>query len=394
MIYFVILILLIILSIRYDINGKIKYRDQWYGIILVIFVLVAGLRFRLGEDTINYIYEFYHATPELSDLSFDTFLSSSSPPLWILLNSIVKSIGGRFFWVQLVQATIVNTLILKYFRKHSSYPFACTALFFLWKYQWYNMVVMKAAIALSIILFANDYFLEKKYKKGFLLVLLATGFHQSSIILVIIPFLTFLRFNGLGIFLLVSAYFIGAFLQSKLGNIFQMLEFAGGVSNKLDSYLDTKFMTQEHNLNYFIFRILPVTIYPILSLLYIKVKCKESHILRLEPFLMVGLFFQMLRLNIDIFYRYVYIYLIYFIIFIVHFFVEFSKNSVRLKKSLSYVRTIIIVFPFFFTIAYLGPLLHIEFYPYSSVIERSIDTARERYYSGFVAYYNLNMDEY
>ena len=136
--------------------------------------------------------------------------------------------------------------------------------------------------------------------------LLATGFHQSSIILVIIPFLTFLRFNGLGIFLLVSAYFIGAFLQSKLGNIFQMLEFAGGVSNKLDSYLDTKFMTQEHNLNYFIFRILPVTIYPILSLLYIKVKCKESHILRLEPFLMVGLFFQMLRLNIDIFYRYVY----------------------------------------------------------------------------------------
>ena len=173
-----------------------------------------------------------------------------------------------------------------------------------------------------------------------------------------------------------------------------MLEFAGGVSNKLDSYLDTKFMTQEHNLNYFIIRILPVTIYPILSLLYIKVKCKESHILRLEPFLMVGLFFQMLRLNIDIFYRYVYIYLIYFIIFIVHFFVEFSKNSVRLKKSLSYVRTIIIVFPFFFTIAFFEPLLHIDFYPYSSVIERSIDTARERFYSGKVAYYNLNMDEY
>ena len=28
------------------------------------------------------------------------------------------------------------------------------------------MVVMKAAIALSIILFANDYILERKYKKG------------------------------------------------------------------------------------------------------------------------------------------------------------------------------------------------------------------------------------
>ena len=163
MIYFAVLFLLVILTIRYDINGKTEYRDQWYNAVLAILVLIAGLRFRLGEDTINYIYMFYHDTPHLSDININILLSSDQPPLWILLNSIVKTFGGRFFVVQLIQAAILNTLMLKYFKKHSPYPFACIALYFLWRYQWFSMVVMKAAIALSIILYANDFFLDKKY---------------------------------------------------------------------------------------------------------------------------------------------------------------------------------------------------------------------------------------
>ena len=102
-----------VLTIRYDVNGKTEYRDQWYNAVIVILILIAGLRFRLGEDTINYIYAFYHDTPELPDIDIDTFLSSDQPPLWILLNSIIKTLGGRFFVVQLIQATILNTLVLK-----------------------------------------------------------------------------------------------------------------------------------------------------------------------------------------------------------------------------------------------------------------------------------------
>ena len=163
MIYFVVLALLLILTVRYDINGKTEYRDQWYNGVLVILILIAGLRFRLGEDTINYIWMFYHDTPELPDFDIDVLLSSDQPPLWLLLNSLVKTLGGKFFVVQLIQATILNTLMLKYFKKHSTYPFACVLLYFYWRYQLFNMVVMKAALALSVVLFANDFFLEKKY---------------------------------------------------------------------------------------------------------------------------------------------------------------------------------------------------------------------------------------
>lgn len=96
MIYAVILFLLIILSVHYDIQGKTRYRDEWYNIILVIFILVAGLRWRFGVDTVRYMHNFYHATPYLQDFTVDRFIRSGQPPLWMVLNSVVKTLGGNF----------------------------------------------------------------------------------------------------------------------------------------------------------------------------------------------------------------------------------------------------------------------------------------------------------
>lgn len=394
MIYFITLFLLIILSVHYDINGQTKYRNQWYFAVQAILILIAGLRYRLGDDTINYIYEFYHVIPELRDLSIDEVIMSGIPPLWLLLNSIIKTIGWKFFVVQLIEATIVNVLILKYFRKHSLYPFLCVALYFFWRYQWYNMMIMKAAIALSIILYANDYFLEKKYTKGLFLILIATGFHQSSILLVVVPFLTFLRFNISGVFLLACVYLFGVFLQSMLGDVFKLMELSEGLSTKLDGYVESGGIDQLHDFNFFIVNYVPIIIYPILSLIYIKYKCKNSKLIRLEPFVMIGLMFQMIQFSVDIFYRYIYIYSLYYIPFIVHFFVEFSRNSGRLKGALSYIRSFIIVMPLLASFAYSRPLTYVIFYPYSSIMDKSINRDREKFFSERMSGYKFNLDEY
>lgn len=389
MIYFIVLFLLLILTVRYDINGKTEYRDQWYNGVLVILILIAGLRFRLGEDTLNYMDMFFFDTPSIFDFDVDTFLSSDQPPLWILLNSIVKTFGGKFFVVQIIQATILNTLMLKYFKKHSSYPYACVVFYFIWRYQWFSMVVMKAAIALSILLYANDFFLEKKYLKGLLLVLIATGFHQSSILLIITPLLLFLRLNIWGITFIFISFFVGAFVQSQLGEVFVLFEAAEGVSGKLDDYLNSDYMTQNHNLNYFILNIFPLIIYPVLSLFYLKKYCKESSVLKFEPIILIALMFQVMQFSIDVMYRYIYTLSPYYIIIIVHFFMDFSKNSLRLKKSLAFTRTLIILFPLLVSIAYLWrPFTHPGFNPYSSVIERSFDEDREKYYGTRTHYGN------
>lgn len=110
MIYLFILLLLLLLSFRYDINGKKKYRDQCYLILLVIFILVAGLRYRLGTDTIGSLDKFYTETPCVGDISIDYL--SIKYPLWNLLSSLVYTVAGKFFVLQLIQATIVNLSLI------------------------------------------------------------------------------------------------------------------------------------------------------------------------------------------------------------------------------------------------------------------------------------------
>ena len=61
MVYNIIFILLLYLSYNYDFHGHKNGRKGWYYAILVFFILFAGLRWRLGIDTPNYIEHFYYA---------------------------------------------------------------------------------------------------------------------------------------------------------------------------------------------------------------------------------------------------------------------------------------------------------------------------------------------
>lgn len=396
MIYLAILFLLIILAIRYDVQGKTKYRDEWYMSILLLLILVAGLRWRFACDTVRYMHAFYYETPQIWDLTAEGFLKSGKPPLWILLNSIVKTLGGKFFVVQLIQAAIVDILFFKFFRKHSPYPFACVVLFFFWRYQYFNMQIMKAAVALSIIMYANDYMLEKKYKKWFLLIIIATGFHQSSVLMLITPFMLFLRLNRLGFFLLGFTYFVGMLLQSMLGDFLEMLEFAEGLSNRLEGHVENGTMAQtQNNINYYLFSIFPLLFYVVLSFMYVKLKCNEAKLLQFEPFIMMGFLMQMIQLNIHIFYRFTYIYHVYYIIFLVQFYMEYSRRSLRLSRCLAYTRSFIILIPFVACLLNANQqFTTINYNPYYTVIDRSTDRDRERYYKTVDDFPTFHKNEY
>lgn len=382
MIYIVVLILLFVLSFHYDINGRQKGRDRWYKIVLIIIILVAGLRWRFAPDSVRYMNAFY-STPYIWNLNIDIFIKSGSPPLWILLNSIIKTLVGKFFVLQLIQAAIVNTLIMKFFKKHSPYPFICVLLYFFWRYQYFNMMILKSATALSILIFANDYFLEKKYKKAFILVLLATGFHQSSILLLITPILIFLKpkLNIMGIMFLISAFLFSVLFQNMLGDYIIIFEDVEGVYNKLNNYSESVQTDDNHGLGYFVLKVFPLMFYSLLSLWYVKKHCRGLSILRFEPYVMIGLMFQVMVFNIYIFNRFVYIYYVYFIMFIVQFFMVLSKKSLKYSSSLSYTRAFIFVLPFLVSIYFAyTPFTNINYNPYTNVIERRIDKERERLY--------------
>ena len=381
MIYLFVIILLLCLSLRYDINGKTKYRNEWYFVFLVVFILIAGLRWRVMVDTPNYIYAFYHRYPPLEKFSFVDY-PIGKDPFYVLINSLVLSLGGRFYVVQLIEATVVNVLVFNYIKRHSSYLFTCLFFYAIICYMGYSMETMRASFSVVICLYANDYILDMKWVKGYMLLLLALMFHAQTIVMFILPLLFFLRFNKMGIIVLLGAFIVGYFIHALLGDYLNLLELSDEIENKADRYMQSeKFGAQAGNLNYFIVKILPTLMYSVISLIYIKRTSPHNKLLKLEPFIMLGMFFVIMRMNIEIAYRYVSYFSIHIVLFYSYLFVNVAKNIKKYSRGLAYMRAIVIFIPLFFLNGYMKYLRAYTFLPYSSVIEREIDRERERKYA-------------
>ena len=391
MIYLFVLFLLLCLSLRYDICGKTKYRDHWYLVILIIFILIAGLRYRLGIDTPRYMFHFFHEYPTIDKFSLEDYYIGKDP-LYVFLNSIVISLGGRFYIVQLIQAAFVNILILNYIKKHSEYIFTCVFFYFILSYTGIMMEAMRAGFSIVICLYANDYMLQKKWQKGYLLLLIATMFHAQTLVLYVIPFILFLRFNKIGIIMLFLAYIGGSILQQSLGDYAFLLEGNDQLADKVSGYAeDDNYGENNKNLNYFIINIFLPIVYSLFSLWYSKRHSKNESLKRLEPFVMLGLMFVMVQASFVIAYRYVDCYKVYFALFYAEAFVCMIKRSVRLKVGLAYVKCAIIFLPFMINVLH---FFDCRYYPYSNVITKSINKERENRYKGAHSYYYPNSNEY
>lgn len=378
MIYLIVLILLLFLSFRYDINGKTEGRDQCYMVMLVVFILVAGLRFRVTGDTIAYLYNFYHVIPKLDNLDFTRLDTFRFEPLWVLLNSVVKSLGGKFYIVQLIQAAIVNVLVFKYIKKHSEFPFLCVTMFYILDYRYFCMMIMRNAVAIVICLFANDYVLEKRWKKAISLFFIAFLFHYSTLLVIVItPFILWLRLNKTGIIVLLSMLLVGVILRSYIEGLTALIAINDVVSRKLDGYVNNGFLsTEDNNVNYFIYAVLLPFIYTIASLFYVKKYQLRSNLLKFEPFLMVGLMLVLLRMNIGMLHRFTKLYELYFIMFYAQSLMIMYKRKGILMRSVSLARSLLVFFPFFF----ISLVVESKRYHYSTIIEMRIDKELEKSY--------------
>ena len=79
MIYLFIFIYLLFLSIHYDILENKKYKWTHFKIVITLLILLAGLRWRVGSDTVVYASDFYFSH-DLFHLELSDFDSSSC--LW------------------------------------------------------------------------------------------------------------------------------------------------------------------------------------------------------------------------------------------------------------------------------------------------------------------------
>lgn len=380
MIYLFIAVFLLFLSFHYDVNRNIGGKERCYQLVFIILVCLAGLRYRIGIDSLNYNYSFYHETENIFNV-FGT-LSITEYPLWKLLNSIVYTIGGRFYMIQFIESAFVNFLVFAYIKKHSNYIFTCVFLYFIWIYPENNFEEMKQAFAVAISLYANDYMLEKKYLRGILLFTIACLFHFAAIIVALSSLLTFLKLDFKGILFLVAAFVVGGFIQNYYQDYLILFTSDEFLHDKLGNYFESEQfgIVSGKNVNYFIFRFLPL-IFPLIAYKYLKGYGKNKELIRLEPFLVLAMLYFILGTRLVIMYRYNNFYTIYFILFISQAYVDY----IRYDRKKYVVLIAIPLFVFYIWTTYVGyngeSDRYKKFYPYSSIIEKSVDSEREYVYS-------------
>jgi len=393
MIYFLLVVFLFFFVLQFDLAGKTKNKDFWYNVVLVVLIFLAGMRYRVGIDTTNEVYDFFHRTPTIDKLFDD--LSLIKYPLWKIINSIVYTLGGKFYMVQFIEAIFVNVLVFKYIKKHSEYIFTCVFFYFLILYASYNFEEMKASFSAAICLYANDYVLEKKWAKGILLYIIGCLFHISTVVLIPFSLLLFIRLNKVGVAFLVFSYFLGVFVEAKIEDYLYLFGDDDFLAGKIETYATSeRWGGREGSLN-----IIGITnkvlgyIYPIAGLLFMKWKDKSNSLLRLEPFFVFCLFFMTLTLSIPIFYRYSHFYDIYYILFVSYAFATLLKDE-RLSKAIVYLRGFALFIPFFVHVA-IGYTSRIDkFYPYSSVIDRTVYKSKEKRFNENRPVPNPKDDEY
>lgn len=188
--YFIILIYLIFLVFWFDIREKTDYKKTNYYILLIIFILFAGLRYRIGGDTMTYMYNFDTVMVDLNKLTLSDLTETRYQPLCVLLFSLSKSCGDNFFVFQIIAAAITNISIFNFFSKVCTKYFTSITIYFICNYIYFNMEIMREAMALSMLLYGFLALGENKFVKFYLFVLFAYLFHPFAAIIGIAPFFT------------------------------------------------------------------------------------------------------------------------------------------------------------------------------------------------------------
>ena len=353
--------------------------------MLWVFILVAGLRWRIGIDTPVYLYQYYHEIPTLDNFSWSDYSSITKSPLFVFLESFIKTIGGGFFIVQIIHASIVNVLIFRYLEKHSQYLFTCLFFYTILCYTTYNMEIMRGSLSIVICLYAHDYILDKKWGKGYLLYLLSVMFHAQAIVMLILPLLFFLRFNKVGLVACIIAFVIGGLIMDLFGEYLFLFEADEALATKIERYGNSEtYSVQAGNINFYLVQIFPILFYSIFSTMIVKRNSPDNKLLRLEPLVIIGVLFIMIRMNLEIAYRYVDFFKIYFVLFFSESFILLAKGLRTDSKRFALFRSYIIFVPFFLVVFVYNYMFtesySLRYTPYSTVIDREVSREREMMY--------------
>lgn len=237
MIYLITFLLFSIPVIRFDLMRLEGGRRVWMIAEWLVLVLIAGLRYRVGGDTLIYM-NMFETMPSLGELRDFDFEEAKYNPLWYIYGAIFKSCGDSFTLMQISNALIVNTIFLRFFKRYCPLCFFSAVLvYFFGYYCYFNMEIIREAFCVAILLEAFHFLEKKRLIPYYLLCGLALCMHMSASIMFIVPLVLLVRRDHWWMVLLIVVGMVILLKVIDLVSILLFMTFEGETARTIRSYM-------------------------------------------------------------------------------------------------------------------------------------------------------------
>lgn len=218
-------------------KGALEY-NVFRTIGLLIIFIPAALRYDIGTDYLSYVRIYKHIQ---YNIAYNEYLE----PAYYLINHTLNQLGANPQWIFVVTSFIFSFCLFKSYPKRNAWILHFVAMSLFWLS---SLNLVRQGIAVAITLIALSSFVQSRYKRFFILTLLASTFHYSALIITAIGTLSFIRIRYslkitvipiVFVVLIVSA---NVFIFIITEYIYQILGFVG--AEKYISYFDSRYFTE------------------------------------------------------------------------------------------------------------------------------------------------------
>lgn len=196
--FHIILIIILFEVLLFDV-----FRIEWkkgvynlsFNLTWIVLALISAFRYGVGSDTVNYMTA-YDLMPTLSELEIEDFVRFRFSPLYIIINSALKSFTSNFLLLQIFQCLIFFSGLYYVLKLYDIRKIYIILFFYLFLYFMDGITAMRESFAMGLCFFSLRYYEEKKWLKFYLLVVIAFLFHSGAMIFFILPFIYYLSLKG------------------------------------------------------------------------------------------------------------------------------------------------------------------------------------------------------
>lgn len=211
MLFHILLILILLmlgLALTYN-NQKLGNKVYLFIAFAVLYIISTFRSSNIGNDTTEYFYMFQKFGQAINVLELDTTIELG----YVLFNKFLYSISPNPMILLAVTSAFVLGTVALFIYKNSPMAWLSIFLFINFRIYYFTLSGIRQSIALAIILISYKFIKERKPIIFSLLIILASFFHASALIFIIVYPLSKINFSKvvMWLYLAVGIFFFITF---------------------------------------------------------------------------------------------------------------------------------------------------------------------------------------